>query len=61
MLGVSVYRNDKKDICVQSLCGTDKTSGHMHFSKMILLMVGTDHLGVCIPRLKKNMKGGEKG
>ena len=28
--------------------------------KMILLMVGIDHLGVCIPRLKNNMKGGEK-
>jgi hypothetical protein len=31
-----------------------------NFSKMILLMVGIDHLGVCIPKLKKNMKGGDK-
>jgi hypothetical protein len=31
-----------------------------NFSKIILLMIGIDHLGVCIPRLKNNMKGAEK-
>jgi hypothetical protein len=51
----------RKTFAVQSLCGTDKTIGLMHFSKMILLLVGTDQLGVCMPRLKEDMKGGEKG
>jgi hypothetical protein len=31
-----------------------------NFSKIILLMIRIDHLGVCIPRLKNNMKGAEK-
>jgi len=32
----------------------------LRHEKIILLMIGYDHLGVCIPRLKAYMKGGEK-